>query len=130
LFFRAPDAASRNPSTSHGKETPDDVPESFPVAQQVQKDTGAAVHAGDMEMFSVTYISDFIARQVLRDACKTCVTPEVLLPANVFIYFKEYSDTEQSLTCGDCWYCYNPNGVYDARGGPLEFSGAAYHSCH
>jgi hypothetical protein len=51
-----------------------------------------------MEMFSVTYISDFIARQVLRDACKTCVTPEVLLPASVFIYFKKYSDTEQSLT--------------------------------
>jgi hypothetical protein len=39
--------ASPYPSTSHGKETP----ESFHVAQQVQKDTGAAVHAGDMEVF-------------------------------------------------------------------------------
>jgi hypothetical protein len=27
-------------------------------------------------------------------------------------------------------YCYNPNGVYDGKGGSLEFSGAAYHSCH
>jgi hypothetical protein len=57
-----------------GKETP----ESFHVAQQVQKDTGAAVHAGDMEVFSVAYVSGSIARQVLRgvscDACKTCLT--------------------------------------------------------
>jgi hypothetical protein len=51
-LLRAPDASSLNPSTSHGKETPDDVPESFHVVQQVQKDTGAAVH-GDMEVFSV-----------------------------------------------------------------------------
>jgi hypothetical protein len=72
------------------------------IVQQVQKDTGAAVHAGDMEVFSVAYVSGSIARQVLRgvscDACKTCLTSEVLLSANVFIYFKEYRDTEQSLT--------------------------------
>jgi hypothetical protein len=30
-------------------------------------------------------------------SCKTCLTSEVL-SANVFIYFKECSDTEQSLT--------------------------------
>jgi hypothetical protein len=104
LVLRAPDAASGNPSTSHGKETP----ESFPAAQHVQKDTGAAVHAGDMEGLSVAYVSDSIARQVLRgvscDACKTCVTPEVLLSASVFIYFKEYSDTEQCLTYLRSWW--------------------------
>jgi hypothetical protein len=50
-LLRAPDASSPNLSTSHGKETSDDVPESFHVAQQVQKDTGAAVHAGDMGVF-------------------------------------------------------------------------------
>jgi hypothetical protein len=101
LFLRAPDA-SQNPSTNHGKEAPDDVPEGFHVAHQVQKDMGAAVLAGDMEVFSVAYVSGSIARQVLRgvccDACKTCLTSEVLLPASVFIYFKEYSGTEQSLT--------------------------------
>jgi hypothetical protein len=55
-----------------------------------------------MEVFSVAYVSGSIARQVLRDvscdACKTCLTSEVLLRTSVFIYFKEYSDTEQSLT--------------------------------
>jgi hypothetical protein len=54
-----------------------------------------------MEVFSVAYVSGSIARQVLHgvscDACKTCLTSELLLRTNVFIYFKEYSDTEQSL---------------------------------
>ncbi|PNF32279.1 hypothetical protein B7P43_G16945 [Cryptotermes secundus] len=101
-LFRAPEAASRNPSTSHDKETPAGVPESFHVAQQVQMDMSPAVPAGDMEVFSVVYVSGSIARQVLRsiscEACKTCLTSEVLLSASVFIYFKECSDTEQSLT--------------------------------
>jgi hypothetical protein len=56
-----------------------------------------------MKVFSVADVSGSIARQVLCgvscDACKTCMTSKVLLPASVFIYFKEYSDTEQSLTC-------------------------------
>ena len=64
---------------------------SFHVTQQVQKDMVAAVHAGDMEVFSVAYVSGSIARQVLHgvscDAHKTCVTSEVLLSANIFIYF-------------------------------------------
>jgi hypothetical protein len=50
---------------SHGKETPDDVSESFHVAQQVQKDIGTAVHACDMEVFSVVCVIGSIARQVL-----------------------------------------------------------------
>jgi hypothetical protein len=59
-----------------------------------------------------------------------------MLSTSVFMYFKEYSDTEQSLTYPsekvgeDCWYCCNPNGVYDIRGGLLELIGTAYHSCH
>jgi hypothetical protein len=48
-------ASSPNPSTSHGKETLN-VPESFHVAQQVQKDMGAAVNAGDLEVFPVVLI--------------------------------------------------------------------------
>jgi hypothetical protein len=65
-FLKEPDAALQNPSTSHGKETPDTVPESFHVAEQVQKNMGSAVHAGDMEVFSVANVSGSIARQVLR----------------------------------------------------------------
>jgi hypothetical protein len=64
----------------------------FYVAQQVQKDIEAAVHAGDMEVFSVAYVSGSIARQVLHgvscDECKTCLTSEVLLRTSVFVYFK------------------------------------------
>jgi hypothetical protein len=56
----------------------------------------------DMEVFSVAYVSGTTARQVLCcvncNACKTCLTSQVLLSTSVFIYFKEYSDTEQSLT--------------------------------
>jgi hypothetical protein len=44
LLLREPDTSSPNHSTSHSNET-HDVPESFHVAQQVQKDIGAAVHA-------------------------------------------------------------------------------------
>jgi hypothetical protein len=55
-----------------------------------------------MEVFSEAYVSGSIARQVLHgvscDACKTCLTFEVLLQTSVFIYFKKYSDTEQSPT--------------------------------
>ncbi|XP_033609559.1 uncharacterized protein LOC111870082 isoform X2 [Cryptotermes secundus] len=81
-FLREPEAASQNSSTSHGKETHAGVPESFHVAQQVQKDISTAVPADDMEVFSVAYVSGSIARQVLRgvscDACKTCLTSQVL----------------------------------------------------
>jgi hypothetical protein len=45
-LLRELDASSPNLSTSHGKETPDDVPESFHVAGQVWEVIGAAVHAG------------------------------------------------------------------------------------
>jgi hypothetical protein len=100
--FRAPDASSSNPYTSRGKETPDDVPESFHVAQQVQKGSGAAVHAGDMEVSSIANVSGTTARQILCgvscDACKTCLKSQVLLSANVFTYFKDCRDTEQSPT--------------------------------
>jgi hypothetical protein len=65
-LLRAPDSASQNHSTSHCKETPDEVSESLHVAQQVQKDTGAAVYAGDMEVFSVAYVIGSIVRQMLR----------------------------------------------------------------
>jgi hypothetical protein len=82
LLLREPDTFSPNPSTSRSKQTRD-VPEHFHVAQQVQKDIGAAVHTGDIEVFSVAYVIGSIARQVLHGvscyAYKTCLTSEVLL---------------------------------------------------
>jgi hypothetical protein len=98
-LLREPDTSSPNSSISLSKETRN-VPESFHVAQQVQKTIGAAVHAGDMEVFSVAYVSGSSVRQVLCGvncyACKTCLTSEVLLQTSVFRYFKEYSNTEHS----------------------------------
>jgi len=62
----------------------------FRVAEQVQRE----VNDVDMELFSVAYISGFIARHVLCavrcDDCKTCLTSPVTLLTNAFIYFKEY----------------------------------------
>jgi L-ascorbate metabolism protein UlaG (beta-lactamase superfamily) len=79
-LLRATDSASRNPSTSHHKETPDDVSESLHVAWHVQKDKGAAVHAGDTKVLSLAYVIGSIARQVLLgvscDAYRMCLTPE------------------------------------------------------
>jgi hypothetical protein len=43
-LLRAPDASSPNPSTHYGKETPDDDPESFHVAQKVLKVIHATIH--------------------------------------------------------------------------------------
>jgi hypothetical protein len=77
-LFRAPDVASRNPSTSRGKETPDTVPESFHVAHQVQKDICAAVQTGDMEVFSVAYVCCY--------ACKTLI----YLPTLLFLVYYYY----------------------------------------
>jgi ABC-type ATPase with predicted acetyltransferase domain len=101
-LLREPDTSSQNLSTSHSKETRD-VPESFHVTQKVQKDIVLQHILVTWKMFSVAYVSGSIARQVLHDvscdARKTCLTSEVLLRTSVFIYFKEHSDTEQSLTC-------------------------------
>jgi hypothetical protein len=123
-------------TTSHGKETPDDIPGSFHVAQNYR--TGAVVHAGDMEMFSVAYVSSSIARQVLCDvncdACKTCLASRI--PVNqclhIFQGVQWYSTVPHlSLEAGgDCWHFHNSNEFYDGRSGSIEFSGTPYYSCH
>jgi hypothetical protein len=106
----------------------DDLPHSSHVAEQVHKKIHAAA-----------YVSDFIARQMLYgvkcDVCKTCLTSQVMISTSVFIYFKKYSDIEQSLkypyekfveTVGTSVIVMESVG----RGGSLEFSGTAYHICH
>jgi hypothetical protein len=55
----------------------------------------------DMDLFSVAYVSGFIARHglcgVRCDDFKTCLTSPLMLSTKAFIYFKEYKDYEQSL---------------------------------
>jgi hypothetical protein len=67
------------------------------IAEQVQQELNDV----NMALFSVAYVSGFIARHVLRavrcDDCKKCLT-STLMSTNAFIYFKEYRDDKQSLT--------------------------------
>jgi hypothetical protein len=93
-----------------------------------------------MEVFSVASVSGSIGRQVVRavscDVYKICLTSQVLPSQSVFIYFKDYSDTEQSLTYPSERLVETAGTsviltrVYDGRGGPLQFSRAANHTCH
>jgi hypothetical protein len=50
------------------------------------------------------YAGSFV-RQVLRDischSCKTCLTSQVLVQTNVFIYCRKFSDAEQSVNYPD-----------------------------
>jgi hypothetical protein len=56
----------------------------------------------DMRLFSVAYVSGFIAGHVLHavrcDDCKVCLTSPMLMSTSAFIYLKECKDNEQSLT--------------------------------
>jgi hypothetical protein len=76
-----------------------------------------------------------VLRGVSCDACKACLTSKVLLSANVFIYFKEYSDTEQSLAYPSEKIVKTVGTAITLiqcmmTGGPLDLCGAAFHSCH
>ena len=97
-LLKESNASQPNPSTSHVRETIHDGLSGSHIAEQVQRE----VNDVEMDLFSVAYVSGFIARHVLRavrcDDCKTCLTSPVMLSTNAFIYFKEYKDSEQSLT--------------------------------
>jgi hypothetical protein len=62
-FLKAENASSPYPSTIHDTEPPDNVPGSFHVAQKREKDIGAAVNIGTMEVFSLAYVSGSIANR-------------------------------------------------------------------
>jgi len=59
------------------------------------------VNGVDVYLFSVAYVSGFIARHVLCavgcDDCMMCLTSPVM-STNAFIYFLEYKDDEQALS--------------------------------
>lgn len=58
LLLRAHYDSSPNSPMSDGKETTDDVSECFHVAEQLQKDIGSIVHAGYMEVYTLTSFSN------------------------------------------------------------------------
>jgi len=61
-----------------------------------------AMCAGDVKMFSVAYVSGFIARHMLCngscDACKACLISETPSPTDVYIGIKQCSSTVHSRT--------------------------------
>jgi hypothetical protein len=63
--------------------TTDDVPGSLHVVEQGQQEVGTAVGADGMKMFSVAYITGFVARQLLRgincNTCKACLISHMML---------------------------------------------------
>jgi hypothetical protein len=96
-FFQPSNASSTSPPTSH-----DSATDIVHIGKEAQCGVGAAVHACDVKMFSVAYVSGFIAKRLLNnsscDICKKCLMSEVPSPLDVYTGFKEHSSTVQSLT--------------------------------
>lgn len=101
-FLKPSSASSTSPSTSHDNETTDSVPDIVHIGKEAQRGVSAAVRACDVKMFSVAYVSGFIAKRLLNnsncDMCKKCLISEVPSPLDIYTEFKEHSSTVQSLT--------------------------------
>jgi len=101
-FLKPSDASSTSPSTSHDDEITDSVPDIVHIGKEAQREVSAAVRACDMKMFSVAYVSGFIAKRLLNnsdcDICKKCLISEVPSPLDIYTGFKEHNSTVQSLT--------------------------------
>ena len=101
-FLNPSNATSTSPSTSHDSETTDSVPDIVHIGKEAQRDVSVAVRACDVKMFSVAYVSGFIAKRLLNnsncDICKKCLISEVPSPLDVYTGFKEHNSTVQSLT--------------------------------
>ena len=97
-FLKESHASPPNPPRSHGRETLHDGLSGSHIAEQVQWE----VNDVDIDLFSVAYVSGFIARHVLCavrcDDCKTYLSSPEMLSTNAIIFFKEYRDDEHSLT--------------------------------
>jgi hypothetical protein len=81
-LLRESSASRLNPSTSQGRETIHDGLCGFHIAEQVQQE----VNDVEMDLFSVAYVSGFIAKRVVRavrcDNYKTCLTSPMMLSTN------------------------------------------------
>jgi hypothetical protein len=96
-FLKPSTASSPNPLTT------DSVPYFVHVVKEVQLGARATVRADDTTVFSVAHVSGIIAMQLLQggscDACKACLISEVPSSTDVYIGFRGYSSTVQSLIC-------------------------------
>jgi hypothetical protein len=106
-----------------------DVPKRFLVAEQVQKDMSAALHAGDIGVFSVTYVSGHCQTAALGVNCaanRAYLIPQFQVPGSTVI-----QSTLSHLSfweAGRCrWYFCNSTGDHD---GSLVFGGMACDSCN
>ena len=102
-FFLMPsNALLTSPSTSHDSETTDSFPDIVHSGKEAQRGVSSAVHACGMKMFSVAYVSGFIAKHLLNnsncDICKKCLICEVPSPLDVYTGFKKHSNMVQCLT--------------------------------
>ena len=102
-FLKPSRASSPSPLTSLDKVTTDSVPYIVHVVKEAQLGARAAVDVNDMTVFSVAHVSGIIAMQLLHggscDACKVCLISEVPSSTDVYIGFRRYSSTVQSLIC-------------------------------
>ena len=101
-FLKPSNASLTSPSINHDSETTDSVGDIVHIGIEAQRGVSAAVCACDMKMFSVAFVSGFIAKRLLNnsncDICKKCLISEVPSPLDGFIGFKEHNNTVQSLT--------------------------------
>jgi hypothetical protein len=107
------------------------IPDIVHIGKEAQHGVSAAVHACDMKMFSLAYVSGFIAKHLLNnsnyDTCKNCLISEVPSPLNVYTSFKEHSNTVHSLTYPtekvvETWYYCDFFEVCDIKAGSLRVS--------
>ena len=89
-------------TVGHDNETTDIVPDIVHLGKEAQRGVCATVRACDVKMFSLAYVSGFIAKCLLNnsdcDICKKCLISEVPSPLDIYTCFKEQSSTVQSLT--------------------------------
>jgi hypothetical protein len=92
-FLKTSNSSSTSPSTSCDSETTDSVPDIVHIGKEAQRGVSAAVHACDVKMFLVAYVSGFIAKRLLNnsdcDICKKCLISEVPSPLDIYTGFKE-----------------------------------------
>jgi hypothetical protein len=66
-FLKPSNASSTSPSTSHDDETTGSVPDIVHIGKEAQR-VSTAVRAYDVKMFSVAYVSGFIAKCLLNNS--------------------------------------------------------------
>ena len=85
------------PSTSHASETTDSFLDIVRIGKEAQQGVSAAVGACDITVFSVAYVSSYIAKHCLIIAivtCKKCLISEV---PSLFDIYTGFTAVQYSL---------------------------------